>query len=194
MGLPPESVVVLHVAGGSGGVAAAGDRFLAGFESLSERARARLAIENDDRTFGLADVLTLSARCESPVVWDFLHHRCHDPAGIPDADALAAALATWPAGTTPKIHYSSPRLDVEERKRQRGRRVQRRIALPQLRAHADLVDPIAFEYFLREAAGKDDFDIMLEAKAKDVALLRIRDQLAGRGFASAGGSLTVAAH
>jgi UV-endonuclease UvdE len=43
------------------------DRFVAGFERLSERARARLAIENDDRSFELVDVLTLAggARCRS---------------------------------------------------------------------------------------------------------------------------------
>ena len=32
-----------------------------------------------------------------------------------------------------------------------GRRVERRIVLPQLRAHADLIDPIGFESFLAMA-------------------------------------------
>jgi UV DNA damage endonuclease len=62
--------------------------------------------------------------------------------------------------------------------------VERSWALPQLRAHADLIDPIAFEHFLTEtAAGARDFDVMLEAKAKDLALLRLREQLAARGAA-----------
>jgi UV DNA damage repair endonuclease len=51
IGLGPEAAVVLHV-GGAAGVHEAGmDRFLAGFERLSERARERLVIENDDRTY-----------------------------------------------------------------------------------------------------------------------------------------------
>jgi len=63
-------------------------------------------------------VLLLSKRLGVPVVWDLLHHHCHDPEGIPDREALERSLATWPAGVTPKIHFSSPRLDVGERRPQ----------------------------------------------------------------------------
>ena len=181
MGLGPEAVVVLHVGGAAGGTAAALDRFLAGFELLSDAARARLVIENDDRTFALADVLTLSKRSGRPVVWDILHHHCHDPDRIPDREALELALATWPAGITPKIHYSTPKTAIEEQRRRIGRRVETRLVLPQLRAHADLIDPIGFEHFLRETAAGLDFDVMLEAKGKDLALLALREHLAARG-------------
>ena len=188
MGLGAEAVVVLHVGGTAGGKPAGMDRFLQGCELLSERARERLVVENDDRSYGLADVLELSERTGLRVVWDVLHHRCNDPAGLPNRDALKAALDTWPADQVPKIHYSSPRLDVEERKVRNGRRVERKIVLPQLRAHADLIDPIGFEHFLLEYAGRD-FDVMLEAKAKDLALLRLRDQMAEQGIASENGRL-----
>ena len=182
---------MLHVGGTAGGRDAALDRFVAGFEQLSDRARARLVIENDDRSFALADVLILSQRTELRIVWDVLHHRCHDPAGIPDREALELALATWPAGVMPKIHYSTPKTAAEERVRRVGRRVQTRYVLPQLRAHADLIDPIGFEHFLRDAPAGRDFDVMLEAKAKDLALLRLREQLAARGLVSAGGCVVV---
>ena len=86
------------------------------------------------------------------------------------------------AGRAPEGALLSPRLDVTERTRRRGRRIERSVVPPQLRAHADLIDPIGFEYFLRQAAGGRDFDIMLEAKAKDLALLRLREQLGRRGF------------
>ncbi|MFP5364077.1 MAG: UV DNA damage repair endonuclease UvsE [Thermoleophilia bacterium] len=194
MQLGPEAVVVLHVGGAAGGLDAARDRFLAGFERLSERARARLVVENDDRCFALVDVLVLAQRAGLRVVWDVLHHRCHDPAGLSNRDALHAALDTWRAGGgVAKIHYSSPRLDVEQRRVKVGRRSQTRFLLPQLRAHADLIDPIGFEAFLRDAPRGRSFDVMLEAKAKDLALLRLRDQLAERGLASADGSVVVGA-
>ena len=177
MGLGAESVVVLHVGGAAGGAGAALDRFVAGFETLGDAARSRLVVENDDRSFALRDVLRLSERVGRPVVWDVLHHHCHDPDGIPDREALELALQTWPDGVTPKIHYSSPRTAVDARGK--------KIVLPQLRAHADLIDPIGFEHFLTEtAAGLRDFDVMLEAKAKDLALLRLREQLAARGVAA----------
>jgi UV DNA damage endonuclease len=173
MGLGPEAVVVLHVGSGPGGTG----RFLRGLELLSDAARARLVIENDDRVFALADVVDVSRRSGLPVVWDILHHHCHDPAGIPDREALELALATWPAGVVPKVHYSSPKTAVERRKRRRGRRVESVIVLPPLRAHADMVDPIAFRQFVEQTAAGLEFDIMLEAKAKDLALLRLREQL-----------------
>jgi UV DNA damage endonuclease len=182
MGLGPEAVIVLHVGGAAGGLEAAQDRFLAGFELLGERARARLVIENDDVSFGLGSVLELAAQTGSRVVWDALHHRCLDPGRIPPEEALSLALATWQDGSLPKIHYSSPRTAVEERRKKVGRRVERQIVLPPLRAHADLIDPIGFEAFLRGPAAGREFDVMLEAKAKDMALLRLREQLVERDF------------
>jgi UV DNA damage endonuclease len=183
MGLGPECVVITHVGGAAGGTDAALERFERGFSMLSDAAKRRLVVENDDRTFALCDVLRLSERIGRPVVWDILHHHCNDPEHIPDREALERALATWPEGVRPKIHYSTPKTAVEERKKKVGRRVERSLVLPQLRAHADVIDPIGFEQFLRETAEGLDFDVMLEAKAKDLALLRLREQLALRGVA-----------
>ena len=180
MGLGPESVVNLHVGGIAGGAGAGLDRFERGFALLSEAARRRLVIENDDRTYALGDVLRLSERIGRPVVWDILHHHCNDPERIGDREALALALATWPEGVTPKMHFSSPKTAMEEKRRKVGRRVERTLVLPQLRAHADMIDPIAFEAFLTEADGLH-VDVMLEAKGKDLALLRLREQLSLRG-------------
>lgn len=190
MGLDEEAVVVLHVGGAAGGVEAGVERFERGLERLGARARARLVIENDDRVYALADVLPLAQRNGLRIVWDLHHHHCHDPQRIPDGEALRLALGTWPAGVTPKIHVSSPRTAVEERARRVGRRVEHALVLPPLRAHADLIDPIAFEAFLRGPAAGLAFDVMLEAKAKDVALLRLREQLLARGFGWADGRLT----
>ena len=167
MGLPPESVQVVHVGGAAGGTAAGAERFLDGLERLSEAARRRLVVENDDRAFGLADVLDVSARCGVPVVFDIHHHHVHDPAGIPDREALELALGTWPADVTPKVHFSSPRPELGG---------------AGMRRHADLIDPDEFEAFLHEAAPAPRFDVMLEAKAKDLALLRLRGELAARGI------------
>lgn len=174
MGCGPEAVVVLHVGSAQGDGLG---RFEAGFERLSERAQARLVIENDDRTFGLNDVLELHRRTGARVVWDILHHHCNDPDGIPDREALELALATWPDDVVPKIHYSTPKTAMEERKKKVGRKTVTEWVLPQLRAHADMIDPIAFAQFLRETAAGLEFDVMLEAKGKDLALLRLREQV-----------------
>jgi UV DNA damage endonuclease len=185
MNLDDEAVVVVHVGGAAGGRPAGIDRFVSGFARLSTRAQQRLVIENDDRSYDLSDILGLHERLGIRVVWDLLHHHCNDRQRIPDAEALGLALGTWPAQTTPKVHYSSPRLDMSESVRQVGRRKERRLVAPELRAHADLIDPIAFEQFLRDAAGQRPFDVMLEAKAKDLAVLRLREQMSVRQAARA---------
>ena len=158
MGQPDEAVVVLHVGGVAGDKPAALDRFEAGADRLSERARARLVVENDDRSYSLADVMALHERTGLRVVFDPHHHDCLNPEGIPAAEAFELALGTWPAGVVPKVHYSSPRE-------------------PGARAHADYVDPDAFERFLRDVVRGAQVDVMLEAKAKDLALLRLREEL-----------------
>jgi UV DNA damage endonuclease len=182
MGCGPEAVCVLHIGGAAGGREAAITRFERGLETLSERAVARLVVENDDRSFSLGDALEVSRRTGLRVVWDILHHHCHDPDGIPDREALELAIATWPDGVVPKIHYSSPKTALEQRAVRKGRRVERSWVLPQLRAHADMIDPIGFEHFVTETARGLEMDVMLEAKGKDLALLRLRDQLAARGL------------
>jgi UV DNA damage endonuclease len=180
MGLDAEAVVVVHIGGAAGGVGAGLERFLAGYEKLTQAARERLVVENDDRSFDLSAVLSIHEQTGTQVVWDALHHRCHNPHGIPEAEALARALDTWPPAVTPKIHYSSPRLDIDIRRSREGRRVRERIIIPPLRAHADLIDPLAFEAFLRQLGPGRQFDIMLEAKAKDVALIELRRHLRAR--------------
>ena len=44
-----------------------------------------------------------------------------------------------------------------------------------------MIDPIGFERFAVDTAAGLELDVMLEAKAKDLALLRLREQLAARG-------------
>ena len=139
-------------------------------------------IENDDRSFGVAPVVELARRTGLRAVFDIHHHVCHDPDRIPDGEALRMCLASWPRDQVPKVHFSSPRLEITERRRRVGRRIERTPVPTDPRRHADLIDPLSFESFLRYTAdGARDFDVMLEAKGKDLALLRLRGQLAARG-------------
>ena len=185
MGCGPEAVVVTHVGGVYGEREESLARFIRRYKELPEETKRRLVVENDDVSYSAADALRVHAETGCPVVFDNLHHFCFNPEGLPMRDALSAALATWPEGVTPKIHYSSPSTDfeitAEKEKGATGReKTVTKLHAPRLKAHADFINPLEFTLFW-ETVGADrlrPFDIMLEAKGKDVALLRLRRELA----------------
>lgn len=191
MGATQEAVIVIHVGGLYADRLASLARFVQNFAALPGNVRGRLALENDDRLFGIADLLWLHRRTGIRLVFDALHHRCHNPQGIELLPALAQALATWPADQRPKIHFSSPRTELRYLY-QAGQGLgapQRRLAMPQPNQHSDFLNPFEFVELLTavQEAGLRPFDIMLEAKAKELALLRLRDQV--QSFAPALGML-----
>jgi len=181
MGVNAEAVVVIHVGGLYGERQASLARFVQHFMALPGKVRSRLALENDDHLFGIDDLIWLHKRTGIRLVFDLLHHRCHNPQGIDPLSALAQALATWPADQTPKIHFSSPRTELRYLY-QAGQGLgapPRRLAMPLANQHSDFLNPFEFIELLTGAqgAGLRPFDIMLEAKAKELALLRLREQV-----------------
>ena len=174
MGLGPECVVVTHLGGVYGDISSARSRFAWAFESLPEHARRRLVVENDDTRFGVQDVLWIHERVGVPVVFDNLHHNLHNPSGLPAPEALSLCLATWSADVTPKVHFSSPRTEWLVEKDAETPAVRR----ARWSYHADYVHPFEFIAFLRAASGVRPFDVMLEVRAKDIALQQLRTDLA----------------
>ena len=165
LGAGPDAVVVIHVGALSGDRAAALDRFARSYELLPERTRSRLAVEHDERLFSVADVLELHRRLGCTVIYDHHHHRCNVAPGYEDpARAIAEVCATWPAGVRPKLHLSSPRTEL----RADGK-------APLLDQHADFVTPWDLRELLDAAARP--VDVMIEAKAKDLAVGWLRRQL-----------------
>jgi UV DNA damage endonuclease len=169
MGLGDEAVVVVHLGGVYGDPSAALDRFARRYELLSPVARQRLVVENDDRRFGVAHVLHLHARVGVRVVFDVHHFHCYNPDGMAAAEAARACLDTWRGWVgRPKVHFSSPRTawgfrhgSADEPRR------------PNWAAHAQFADPFAFAAFYRSLLDVAP-DVMLEAKAKDVAVIQLR--------------------
>lgn len=156
---PANGTMTLHVGGAYGDKAAALERFAANAGQLSATARARLTLENDDRLFTIREVLELCEALECPAVFDFFHHKCN-PVGGGWQEGLLRMLervvSTW-RNRVPKLHLSSPK---EERKS----------------AHADYVTEKDFgevKAVMAGLNGDEVFDLMLEAKMKDKAVLRV---------------------
>jgi UV DNA damage endonuclease len=159
----PQHKIVIHVGGAYGDKSAALCRWISAVNRLPEQLRQRLVVENDERLFGIDDVLAASAATGVPVVLDVLHHRVYAAAEADASlpEALRRAARTWHAERDgpPKIHYSSQAV---------GQRPG---------AHAEYIDAAEFDAFLKLAPPDIDFDCMLEAKAKDTALFRLRAAL-----------------
>ncbi len=173
MGLDADAVVVVHVGGLSADPSHSCERFVRQFLALPAAVRQRLVLEHDDRRHSFEETLWIHRRTGVPVVLDTLHLACLNPAGRTLEDALCTALATWPGNRRPKIHFSSPRTAL--RTLHSGQQL-----LPPLpNQHSDFLDPFAFLDLLRlvQRSQLRPFDIMLEAKAKDLALLRLREQV-----------------
>ncbi len=174
---PAEGVMVAHF-GAAAADAGAAKRFAARYLALSPQAQARLAIEHEDAGPSLAQILALHQTCGVPVVFDALHWELHNPEGLPLGLALGLALATWPADVRPKAHLSSARSEAHLLPGRAGDPP--RIVPPRPGQHADFIAAGDLERLLRAARGLPPFDLMLEAKAGDLALARLRAEIARR--------------
>lgn len=99
--------LTVHGGGAAGGRDEALLRLERALDRLSDAARARVALENDDRTWAPAALLPLCERTGVPFVYDVHHHRCL-PDGLSVREATERGAATW-GGREPWFHVSSPR-------------------------------------------------------------------------------------
>jgi UV DNA damage endonuclease len=171
MQLGPEATIVVHVGGVYDNLAASCERFVHRYERLPEAVQQRLALENDDHRFSHADVWAIHQQCGVRLVFDNLHHLVHNPAHVPMRQALEQSLATWSAEVTPKVHFSTPRTEA------RSFENTTRLKMPTWTEHSDFCSPFEFIAFMRLTEGLRAFDVMLESKARDVALLKLREDL-----------------
>jgi UV DNA damage endonuclease len=151
-------VVNIHGGGGYGDKPDALARFARNLSRLSERARSRLTVENDDTIYTPSDLLPMCRAEGIPLVYDVHHHRCNTDDLSVEA-ATQEAIGTW--NREPMFHISSP---IEGWKG------------PKPRRHHDFIDVRDFPDCWRDLK----LSIEVEAKAKEVAVLKLKKQLAER--------------
>ena len=153
--------MVLHVGSSQGGKEESIDRFINNLKLFPQSITDKLIIENDDKTFTAKDVLDLCKRINKPMVLDVHHHICNNE-GEEIGELLPEVFKTWENEILPpKIHFSSPREFENDRK------------------HADYINSSDFIKFLEKAKEvcDIDFDVMIEAKQKDLALEKLMKEL-----------------
>ena len=177
---PAEAVIVVHLGGAAGGLDAAIGRWAQRWDALPQNIRRRLALEHDGDCLTLPSALRLHAATGVPIVFDHLHFLLNNPEAWPLEHALAHALTSWPTGVRPKAHFSSQRTEMRavRRRDDLSGRYRWLLSPPRPGHHADFLNPWEFVGFARAGLDLYDFDVLLEAKAGDLALLRLQDDLA----------------
>ena len=84
------------------------DLFYENFHKLTDGVKKRLVLENDDKAAGWT-VWDLYTRFygdgDTPVTFDYLHHKCHNIGGVNEEEAFDMAVHSW-GKYTPLFHYS----------------------------------------------------------------------------------------
>jgi UV DNA damage endonuclease len=154
LSLTPYNKINIHCNGVYGDKISAMDRFIKNFQRLSKSVQKRLTIENDDKAsmYSVKDLMYIHNSIGIPIVFDYHHHQfC--TGDLSEEAALKLAATTWPKGITPVVHYSESKALHENNPKEK----------PQ--AHSLYIKSLPNTYEL-------DVDIMVEAKAKELAILQ----------------------
>jgi UV DNA damage endonuclease len=189
MGFAPsfENKINIHIGSTYGDKDATIERWLQNYDRLSDSCKARLVIENDDKAsmYSVRDLYErVHSQIDIPITFDYWHHT-FNTGDLSEEEAFLMARSTWQKhGVTQCTHYS------ESRRREYQTMVERMfehhgISMDNIedyptfhkqykeftkikeQAHADFILDLPKSY------GVDDLDIMVEAKAKEQALMRV---------------------
>ena len=154
----PYNKINIHCNGTYGDKIASMQRFCDNYDRLSHSVKSRLTVENDDKAsmYSVKDLMYIHERIGIPIVFDY-HHHTFNTGGLSEQEALELAMSTWQDGIIPVVHYSSSKPKESGNPKDK----------PQ--AHADYILEKINTY-------SHNVDVMLECKAKELALLEYRKQ------------------
>ena len=155
-----NKLLVLHIGSSVLGKENAKTRFINNFKKLPVEIQKCIVIENDDKVFNIKDCIDIYNKIKTPIVLDYHHHLCNND-GQDINNYLPTVLNSW-GNITPKMHFSSPKNKTKK----------------EFRSHHDFINSDSFINFLELIkVYNKDIDIMIEAKAKDMALFKLTREL-----------------
>ncbi len=150
-------VINIHAGGVYNDKPSALSRLIDTVGSLPEAIRQRLTFENDDRSYTPKDLLPVCKELKIPLVYDVHHHRCLAD-GLSIESATEQAIATW--NREPLFHLSSPKDGWEGKDPKK---------------HHDYIDIND----IPENWLSLDVTVEVEAKAKELAIKKLMDEING---------------
>lgn len=151
-----KGIINIHIGGAYGDKASSLARFHQNIKKLPNRIKQHMTLENDDKTYNVEETLIACEKEKVPMILDY-HHHMANKGDVNLSLFLPRIFNTWnETANVPKIHISSPKSDQA------------------YRSHADFVSLEFILPFLELAKELNrDFDIMIEAKQKNLAMHRL---------------------
>jgi UV DNA damage endonuclease len=188
MGFTPScyNKINIHIGGAYGDKQTTIDRWISNWHRLNDNTKKRLVIENDDKPsmYTVQDLMYVHTKIGIPITFDYFHHSLN-PGTLTEQEALEMALSTWPKDITPATHYSESRR-LEQQRIIKEIFEKNRIdyneldTWPTFKSMHDEFQKIKItahsDYIEREInTYGHTFDIMVEAKAKNLATDRYKE-------------------
>ncbi len=148
--------IIIHGGGVYGDRATTAERIKSNILTLPDDIRHYVRLENDERSWSVDDLLPICEETGVPLIVDNLHHQLNGNVPLNELP-WQRILATW-HDRVPKLHYSE-----QDPTKRPG-------------AHSEYVNADAF-YSFTTSVSLPDYDVMLECKAKELALLKLREEL-----------------
>ncbi|MER2227601.1 MAG: UV DNA damage repair endonuclease UvsE [Carnobacterium sp.] len=152
----PAHKIILHIGGVYQEKEKAMERFVKTYQTLlSDAIKKRLVIENDDRSYTVSEVLTISQATGAPVIYDNLHNAINtSDVTKDDAYWIELTRKTWKVEDgRQKIHYSQ------------------QSPMNRIGAHTQTIAIDPFLDFYHQVS-REDLDIMLEVKDKNLSAVK----------------------
>lgn len=156
-----KGIINIHIGGAYGDKESSLERFHQNVKKLPAHIKKQMTLENDDKTYNVVETLVTCEKEKIPMILDY-HHYMANRGEVELSQYLVRIFDTWRSNSlVPKVHISSPK------------------SMDAYRSHADFVSLEFILPFLKIAKEHDqDFDVMIEAKQKDLAMLKLVEEIA----------------
>lgn len=154
LGTNEKSKIILHIGGVYNDRISAIKRFCENWDYLDINVQKRIVLENDEKSYNIAQVLELTQKLGIPAVFDNLHNSINSVDKINNEIFwINQCSKTWKEKDgTQKIHYSQQ--SIEGRKG----------------SHSETINTVEFlSFYEKILSNKINIDIMLEVKDKNLS-------------------------
>ena len=155
-----EGIINIHIGGAYGDKESSLNRFHENIKRIPNKIKKQITIENDDKTYNVLETLITCENENIPMILDYHHYMANRGEEVLPT-YLSRVFNTWRKfNRLPKVHISSPKSEKE------------------YRSHSDYVALDFVLPFLKIARElNQDFDIMIEAKQKNLAMHKLIEDI-----------------